>query len=145
MYLWVKICYYPPFPLYSPLFHAERSTLLNNITEIDSTTFYKCESVVTRILLYDNESFKDEVNFLLANGYNFTIFKILIFTIIYYFFLVSLKPIIAMVPDYCVSVHFHRKKTLSLSSLQPQATVTLNIELFYMICNFFKCDDFTVL
>ena len=50
-----------------------------------------------------------------------------------------------MVPGYCVNVHFHGKKTLPLSSLHPQATVTLNIGLFYMICNFFKCDDFTVL
>ena len=26
-----------------------------------------------------------------------------------------------------------------------QATMTWNIRLFYMICNFFECDDFTVL
>ena len=29
--------------------------------------------------------------------------------------------------------------------LQSQATMTWNIRLFYMICNFFECDDFTVL
>ena len=32
-------------------------------------------------------------------------------------------------------------------SITSQATMTLNIRLFlfYMICNFFKCDDFTLL
>ena len=48
--------------LHCLLFHAERSSLLNNIDEIDSTIFNKSDSVVTRILLYGNESFKDEVN-----------------------------------------------------------------------------------
>ena len=33
----------------------------------------------------------------------------------------------------------------SLSPLQSQATMTWNIRLFYMICNFFKWDHFTVL
>ena len=32
-----------------------------------------------------------------------------------------------------------------LSSLQSQATMTWNIRLFYMICNFFKGDDVTIL
>ena len=45
--------------LYCPLFHAERSTLLNNINETDSTIFIKNESVVTCILLYGDESFMD--------------------------------------------------------------------------------------
>ena len=54
--------------LHCPLFHAERSTLLNNINEIDSTIFNKSDSVVTRILLYGNESFKDEVNLLILNA-----------------------------------------------------------------------------
>ena len=54
--------------LHCPLFHAERSTLLNNINEIDSTIFNKSESVVTRILLYGDESFKDEVNLLILNA-----------------------------------------------------------------------------
>ena len=54
--------------LYCPLFHAERSTLLNNINEIDSTIFNKSDSVVTCFLLYDNESFKDEVNLQILNG-----------------------------------------------------------------------------
>ena len=54
--------------LHCPLFHAEQSTLLNNINEIDSTIFNKSESVVTRILLYGDESFKDEVNFLILNA-----------------------------------------------------------------------------
>ena len=49
------------------MFYAERSTLLNNINEIDSTIFNKSDSVVTRILLYANESFKDEVNLLILN------------------------------------------------------------------------------
>ena len=33
------------------------------------------------------------------------------------------------------------------SIITSQATMTLNIRLFlfYMICNFFKCDDFTLL
>ena len=43
-------------------------TLLNNINEIDSTIFNKRESVVTRILLYGEESFKDEVNLLILNA-----------------------------------------------------------------------------
>ena len=50
------------------MFHAERSTLLNNINEIDSKTFNKSDSVVTRILLYAKESFKDEVNLLILNA-----------------------------------------------------------------------------
>ena len=54
--------------LHSTLFHAERSTLLNNINEIDSTIFNKCDSVVTLILLCGNESFKDEVNLLILNA-----------------------------------------------------------------------------
>ena len=54
--------------LHSPLFHAERSTLLNNINEIDRRIFNKSESVLTRILLYGDESFKDEVNLLILNS-----------------------------------------------------------------------------
>ena len=54
--------------LHCPLYHAERSTPLNNLNEIDSTIFNKSESVVTRILLYGNESFKDEVNLLIMNA-----------------------------------------------------------------------------
>ena len=94
-----------------PLFHAERSTLLKNINETDSTILSKSKSVMTRILLYSNESFKDKVNLLNLNktidfvlstnrfvfsefmgvfpfnyDYNFTIFSILIFTFSYYFF-----------------------------------------------------------
>ena len=55
--------------LYCPLFHAERSTLTNNITEIDSTIFNNSDSVVTRILLYGNESFKVEVNLQILNDF----------------------------------------------------------------------------
>ena len=40
---------------------------MNNINEIDSTIYNKSESVVTRILLYGDESFKDEVNFQILN------------------------------------------------------------------------------
>ena len=54
--------------LHCPLFHAEWSSLLNNINEIDSTIFNKSDSVVTRILLYGNDSFKDEVNLLILNA-----------------------------------------------------------------------------
>ena len=54
--------------LHCPLFHTEHSTPLNNINEIDSTMLNKNESVVTRILLYGDESFKDEVNFLIFNA-----------------------------------------------------------------------------
>ena len=50
------------------MFYAERSTLLNNINEIDSTIFNKSDSVVTLILLYANESFKGEVNLLILNA-----------------------------------------------------------------------------
>ena len=53
--------------LHCPLFHVERSTLLNNINEIDSTILNKSESVVICILLYGDESFKDEVNLLILN------------------------------------------------------------------------------
>ena len=86
--------------LHFPLLHAERSALLNNINEIDRTIFNKSDSVVTRILLYGNKSFKEEVNLLILNatidfvllmnrfhGCNFTIAKVLIFTFSYYFFL----------------------------------------------------------
>ena len=54
--------------LHCPLFHAEQSTLLNNINEIDSTIFKKSDSVVTRIMLSGNEFFKDEVNLLVLNA-----------------------------------------------------------------------------
>ena len=50
------------------LFHSERSPLLNNINEIDSTIFNKIESVMSPILLYGDESFKDEVNLLILNA-----------------------------------------------------------------------------
>ena len=42
--------------------------LLNNINEINSTIFNKIDSVVTCILLYGDESFKDEVNLLILNA-----------------------------------------------------------------------------
>ena len=54
--------------LHYPLFHTERSTLLNNINETDSRIFPKSESVVTRILLYGDDSFKVEVNLLILNA-----------------------------------------------------------------------------
>ena len=44
--------------LHWPLFHAEWSTLLNNINENDSTIFNKSELVVTRILLHSDEFFQ---------------------------------------------------------------------------------------
>ena len=103
--------------LHCPWFHAEQSTLLNNINEIYSTILNKSESVVTGILLYGDKSSKDEVNLLILNatilfvlstnrfdeplwGYNFTILQ--------FYFFVSLAPIIVMVPGgscfqvYCV-------------------------------------------
>ena len=49
-------------------FHAERSTLLNNINKIDNTVLNKSESIVTRILPYGNESFVNEVNLILLNA-----------------------------------------------------------------------------
>ena len=51
-----------------PLCHAERSTLLNNVNEIDSAIFNKSNSAVTHFLLYGNESFVDEVNLLILNA-----------------------------------------------------------------------------
>ena len=41
---------------------------MNNINEIDSTIFNKSESVVSRILLCGDESFKNEVNSLILNA-----------------------------------------------------------------------------
>ena len=41
---------------------------LNNINKIDSTILNKIESVVNRILLDGDESFKNEVNFLILNA-----------------------------------------------------------------------------
>ena len=46
-------------------FHAERSTLLNNINKIDNTVLNKSESVVTCILPYGIESLVNEVNLIL--------------------------------------------------------------------------------
>ena len=54
--------------LQCPWFHTEQFTLLNNMKEINSTISKKSQSVVTRILLYDNKSFKDEVNSLILNA-----------------------------------------------------------------------------
>ena len=44
--------------LHCLLFHAERSTFLNNINEMDSTIFNKSDSVVTRIQLFGNEEIR---------------------------------------------------------------------------------------
>ena len=42
--------------------------MLNDLrSKVDSAIVNKSETVVTRILLYGNESFKDEVNLLLLN------------------------------------------------------------------------------
>ena len=41
---------------------------LNNINKIDSTILNKSESVVNSILLDGDESFKNEVNFLILNA-----------------------------------------------------------------------------
>ena len=41
---------------------------MNNINEIDTTILNKSKSVVTRILLYGDESFKDGVNLLILNA-----------------------------------------------------------------------------
>ena len=41
---------------------------IHNVNGIDSAIFNKSDSVVTRILLYGNESFKDEVNLLILNA-----------------------------------------------------------------------------
>ena len=54
--------------LHCPFFHAKRSTLLNNINSIDSTIFNKSDSIVTRILLYGNVSFKDDIYLLILNA-----------------------------------------------------------------------------
>ena len=54
--------------LHCLLFHAERSNLLYNINEINSTILNKSESVMTRILQYGDESFKDEVNLIILNA-----------------------------------------------------------------------------
>ena len=54
--------------LHCTLFHAELSTLLNNINEINSRIFNKSESVVTHIQLYGDKSFKDVVNLLILNA-----------------------------------------------------------------------------
>ena len=51
-----------------PLFHAERSTRLNNVKEIDSTILNRGESVVARVLLYSDECLKNEVNLLIVNA-----------------------------------------------------------------------------
>ena len=40
---------------------------LNNINKIDNTILSKSESIVTRILLDGDESFKNEVNLLILN------------------------------------------------------------------------------
>ena len=44
--------------LHCLLFHAERSTFLNNINEMDSTIFNKSDSVVTSIQLFGNEEIR---------------------------------------------------------------------------------------
>lgn len=54
--------------LHCPFFHIERSTLLNNVKEINSTVLKKSASVVTRILLYGDGSFRKEVNLLILNA-----------------------------------------------------------------------------
>ena len=54
--------------LHCPFSHIERSTLLNNIKEIDSTVLKKSASVVTRILLHGDGSFREEVNLLILNA-----------------------------------------------------------------------------
>ena len=54
--------------LHCRLFPAERSTLLNNLKEIDRTILNKGDLVVTHIKLYGEESFKEKVNLLILNA-----------------------------------------------------------------------------
>ena len=44
----------------SPLFNVERRTLLNILNETDSAVLDRSESFLNCVLLYGNESFKDE-------------------------------------------------------------------------------------
>ena len=57
-----------PYVLLENSFYSARSALLNNIKKMDTTILNKSESVETLILLYGDESFKDEVNLLILNA-----------------------------------------------------------------------------
>ena len=57
-----------PYVLLESSFYSARSALLNNIKKMDTTILNKSESVETLILLYGDESFKDEVNLLILNA-----------------------------------------------------------------------------
>ena len=66
--LWPQYRNYISFFPHCSLFHAEQSTLLNNINEIISTILNKSESLVTHILLYGTKSIKDKVYLLILNA-----------------------------------------------------------------------------
>ena len=57
-----------PYVLLENSFYSARSALLNNIKKIDTAILNKSESVETLILLYGDESFKDEVKLLILNA-----------------------------------------------------------------------------
>ena len=126
------------------MFHAEQSTLLNNINKFDSTVFNKsvsrdlCPATWQQIFQGWSNLANFECNYWFCFVYKqiwWTTLSSLnsreIFSLLNF---VSLAPLIVMVPGECcfyvysVNVHFHRKKNVDLvdypSYCYPGSTTT---------------------
>ena len=55
------------FLLYYPNFLAERNTLPNKITNIDSNIINQAYATITKALLFGNSNYSNEVNFQILN------------------------------------------------------------------------------
>ena len=56
------------FPLHRPNFLAERNTLLNKITNIDSSILNQADAPITKKLLFGNSRDSNEVNLQILNA-----------------------------------------------------------------------------
>ena len=56
------------FLLHCPNFHAERKTLLNKITDIDSSILNQANTTITKALLFDNWKYSNEVSLQILNA-----------------------------------------------------------------------------
>ena len=56
------------FLLYCPNFLAERNTLLNKITNIDSDVLNQADTTVTKTLLFSNSKYSNEANLKILNA-----------------------------------------------------------------------------
>ena len=56
------------FPHHRPNFLAERNTLLNKITNVDSSILNQVDALITKKLLFGNSRYSNEVNLQILNA-----------------------------------------------------------------------------